>query len=209
MTPHEQDAYTARMGSLAVLLLLLAAPQAAPAARPAPARPGLSWEDADALARKIAEMERRFHGGKAAPAPTVQVTEAELNSYLNLSVQMPPGVSAVDVRLEEANVAAKGLVDLDRVQGRPWGRGPLSLLTGVVAVELKARLGSQDGLGTLDIQEARLGALPIPVSLLEQLVASFTRTPEQPQGFDIRTPFRLPYAMRRVRLQPGRALLDF
>jgi hypothetical protein len=198
--------------ALALLLLLASTPvppQTAPASRPAPPRPGLSWEDADALARKIEEMDRRFHSGQPGPARTVPVTEPEINSYLNLSVKMPPGLSNLEVRLESERVAAKGLLDLDRVQGRPSGFGPLSLLSGVVGVELRARLASQDGLGALEVEEARLGALPIPVSLLEQLVVSFTRTPEKPQGFDIRAPFRLPYAVKRVRLQPGRALLDF
>jgi hypothetical protein len=183
--------------------------QAEPATRAAPARPGLSREEADALARKIEEIDLRFRSGLPGPARTVPVTEPEINSYLNLSARMPPGLSKLDVRIESERVAARGLLDLDRVQGRPSGWGPLSLLSGVVGVELRARLLSRDGFGTIEVEEARLGAFPIPVSLLEQLVASLTRTPEQPQGFDIRASFRLPYAVKRVRLEPGRALLDF
>jgi hypothetical protein len=40
-------------------------------------------------------------------------------------------------------------------------------------------------------------------------VARSTRKPDNPEGVDISAPFRLPYSVRRVRLEPGRAFLDF
>ena len=42
-----------------------------------------------------------------------------------------------------------------------------------------------------------------------QMVATATRSPRYPNGWDIHAPFRLPYAARRVRLEPGRAVLEF
>jgi hypothetical protein len=68
---------------------------------------------------------------------------------------------------------------------------------------------NKDGFGQIEVDELRLGAVALPMSMLEQIVASSTRTPENPQGFDIHSPFRLPYALKRVRLEPGRAVLDF
>jgi hypothetical protein len=64
------------------LALLLLGPQAPPPAeiRPAPPRAGLSWADADSLARKIQEVEDLLRAGKRVPKQTVQVTEAQLNS---------------------------------------------------------------------------------------------------------------------------------
>ena len=56
------------------------------AGRPTPARPDLSWAEADALAQKLADAERRMREGKAPSPVTVLVTEGELNSYLNLSL---------------------------------------------------------------------------------------------------------------------------
>ena len=49
----------------------------------------------------------------------------------------------------------------------------------------------------------------VPISVLEQLVLSATKNDANPEGFDIHAPFRLPYSVNRLRLEPGRALLDF
>ncbi|HWW93781.1 MAG TPA: hypothetical protein VN375_10475 [Vicinamibacteria bacterium] len=193
-------------------LLLLLAPQNAEPLRPAPPRPGLSWADADALARQLEELDRRFRAGAPAPAQSVLVTEAQLNSYLNLVLKMPPGVSNLEIHLDAERLLARALVDLDRVQGRLPAQGPfnpLSLLSGTVPAALKGRLPSRDGFASLQFEEVRLGAFPIPVSFLAQIISSATRTPENPQGFDIQSPFRLPYALKRVRLQPGQAVLEF
>jgi hypothetical protein len=103
-------------------------------------------------------------------------------------------------------------VDLDRVPlKRPTdGAWSLySLLSGVVPVEISGRLEARDGMGTIDLKEARLGGWPVPASLVGQLVGSSTRSAANPQGFDIRAPFRLPYAMRRIRFELGRAVVDF
>lgn len=198
-------------GLLGLALLALQAPApASPAV--APQGRAVSWDLAESLLRKLEALERR--GGKPARSQTVVVTEGELNSYLNLSLgpKMPPGVSDVDVALATARVAVKALVDLEQVKGKMPATGtfnPVSYLSGRVPVELKGRFrNGQDGFGSLELEEARLGGLSVPLSLVEQLVVSLTRTGDSPHGFDIHAPFRLPYSVRRLRLQPGRALLD-
>jgi hypothetical protein len=198
----------------AFLALVLMAGQAAAAstARPAPPRPGLSWEEADALGVKLDALDKRQKDGKTARAETVTVTEGELNSYLNLKAKVPDGVSDIEVHLDRDRAAATALVDLDRVQGKPpssaWS--PFNLLTGRVAVAVKGKLvAKEEGFAVLEVEEVRLGALPVPASALEQLVAAATRSKDNPGGVDILSPFRLPYTMKRVRLQLGRAFLDF
>lgn len=197
------------------LALLLAGPlQAAAPERPAPSRPGLSWADADALAQALAEVQGSFGAGKPAANRSLVVTESQLNSYLNLTLgpKIPAGVSDVVVELAGDGLVARAKVDLDRVPlKRPTGGAwsLYSLLTGVVPVEIQGRLEGRDGLGTIDLKEARLGGWTVPASLVAQLVSSSTRSTANPQGFDIRAPFRLPYAMKRVRLELGRAVVDF
>jgi len=198
----------------ALLLVLFLAAQRAPAAapRPAPPRAGLSWEEADALGSKLEALDKRQKSGKAARPETVAVTEGELNSYVNLKVKIPEGISDLALKLDRDQVAATAVVDLDRVQGKPppstWS--PFTLLTGRVPVVLKGKLvGKEQGFAAFEVEEVRLGALPVPASVLAQLVAAATRSKETPEGVDILAPFRLPYTMKRVRLQPGRALLDF
>jgi hypothetical protein len=201
---------------VAVLALALAAglsPSPSPA-HPHPAPPGLSWAEADKLGAALDALDRRQKNGRTARSETVEVTAGEINSYVNLRANVPEGVTDVKVSLEKDRVAATAIVDLDRLPGRaaaassPWS--PFSLVSGRVPVSLTGKLVPEgDGFASFQVEEVRLGSLPLPVSVLAQLVASATRGNGNPQGVDILSPFRLPYSMKRVRLQPDRALLEF
>ena len=196
-----------------LLALLLAAPvwadDAAGAARPAP-----TWAEAKSLGVKLEAIERRYQKKAPRRAESVLVTEGELNSYLNLTYapQMPPGLSEVDFRLDAQRIHATGMLDLERVRGKvpppsPWS--PLAFLTGKVPIELKGTLKTSNGFGTIEVEEAWIASVRVPMSFLEQIVTSATKKPSDPDGFNIHAPFRLPYAVNRVRLEPARAFLDF
>lgn len=197
------------------LLLFLAGPvQTDPAIRRAPAPSGLSWAEADALAETLEQVERRFKAGKPLRREPLVVTEVQLNSYLNLTLgpKLPPGISELEVQMTGGGLLVQGKVDLDRVPlKRPsdGGFSMLRFLSGVVPVVLSGRLKGQDGLGAIDLQEAHLAGVSLPIALVAQLVSTASRTAELPQGFDIHAPFPLPYAMRRVRFEPGRAVVEF
>jgi hypothetical protein len=199
--------------SLGPLVLVLAAGQSVPPPAPAGAEPAVSWEQARSLAQKLEKLEERQGGtgGKQAP-PAVVVTEGELNSYLNLSLgtRMPAGLADVRVRLDSDRVAARAMVDLEQVRARMSDAGrwnPLSYLTGRVPLEMKGRYRhGQEGFGSLEVEEIWLATLPVPVSLLEQVVSSARRGE---RAFDIQAPFRLPYSAKRLRVQKGQARLEF
>jgi hypothetical protein len=40
-------------------------------------------------------------------------------------------------------------------------------------------------------------------------VSQATRSAKRPEGLDVLAPFPLPFTARRVRLEPGRALVEF
>jgi len=194
------------------LLVALLVAQGTAVPRPAPPRAGLSWAEADALDVKLEAIDKRQKNGKTARAETVEVSEGELNSYVNLKLKIPEGVSDVALHIDRDRLGATALVDLDKVQAKPasssWN--PMSLLGGKVPVSLRGKLVAQDdGFASVEFEEIKLGALPLPAAALEQLVAAATKSRENPEGMDILSPFRLPYSMKRVRLQPGRALLEF
>jgi hypothetical protein len=204
-------------GAFALALLLVVPAQSGPASiaqRPAPSRPGLSWDDADALAVAFEQVENRFKAGKPSRKEPLVVSEGQVNSYLNLTLgpKIPPGVTDLAVQLNGEALVVRAKVDLDRVPlKRPTDSGfsLLSLVTGVVPVELAGRLQSQEGQGTIQLTEARLSGISVPIALVAQLVSTSTRGPSLPQGFDINAPFRLPYAMKRVRFELGKAVVDF
>jgi len=182
--------------------------------RPEPPRPGLFWTEADALEGTIGRLERRYREGRRASRRTVVVTEVQLDSYLNLTLgpRIPEGVSEVNVEIARDLVSARAVVDLDRVRGRLPASGPaavLALLRGPVPLELQGRLPSAVGTARLEVLEVRVGGVGLPPSMLAELVALATRTQRRPQGLDILAPFALPWGALRVRLEQGRALLDF
>jgi hypothetical protein len=199
------------------LLLLAPAVSAEQSPRPVP-RPGLSWAEAESLNRKLEaiEKQRDVVPPRKSRLETVTVTESELNSYLNLTMaeKIPKEVTDLEVHLlEHERLQATGLVDLDKVKAKvaatasPWN--PLMLMGGLVPVQLRGRFVNRDGFGSIIWEDVRVSAWSLPISLLEQMVASATKKPDNPEGYDINAPFRLPYSVRRVRLEPGRAFLEF
>jgi hypothetical protein len=201
----------------AVLGLLLLGDS--PAVRPhvttrAQPRPGLSWAEADSMSRKLAVIEERHKQQKARKSQPLQVTQGELNSYLNLSYadELPKGLSNVEVRFGSGRIEAKGYVDVDQVRGSvpsssSWGA--LSFLSGQVPIELSGKLVNQDGFGTVELDSAYVAAIRVPVSVVEQMVASSTKSEKHPEGYDLHAPFRLPYSVSRVRIEPGKATIEF
>lgn len=198
------------------LALLLAAQAAAPPpdTRPPPSRPGLSWEEADSVTRVLRRIDRRLSSGRPASSDTVVITEGQLNSFVNLTLaeQIPPEMSDLELHLLQDRLGARALLDLDRLRTKMPEGGPaslLSMLTGVVPVELSGRVQSTEGLFRIELEEVLIGGVSLPPALLAQIVSFATRNEERPGGLDITAPVALPWTARQVRVRPGRALVDF
>ena len=201
--------------ALALTVLLAFPVQEAPAdGRPAPPRPGLSWEDADYVTRTLRRIDRRLRSGRPASKDTVVVTENQLNSFVNLSLaeQIPPELSDLEFQLQKNHLGARGRLDLDRLREKMPQEGPatlLSMLSGVVPVELGGRVESAEGLFRLELERVAIGGVSLPPALLVQIIAYATKNEERPAGLDIAAPVALPWTARQVRVEPGRALFDF
>ena len=167
--------------------------------------------EADALHSKLRSLKRRPRPD--APRPSqLPVSASELNAYLQSRyVVLPEGVSEVRVSIDQGHVTGRALVDVDYWARRlPEGTGiPIGALSGGVQVVVGGRLQADSGFGRFHLEEVSLGPFPIPVSAVASLVSAATRTDSDPVGFDIEAPFRLPYSIKRVRLEPGMAWLDF
>ena len=194
------------------LPLLLAALAAADALPTSPRQGPLSWDQANSLTRKLEDIEKRRTAPRGKKPESVLFTQGEVNSYLNLAYaeRLPKGVRDVFVRLDRDRMQVKGLVNIDQVKGKvESGGGLLSFLSGDVPVEATGKVSGKDGFGQVTWETVYVGNVRLPITALEQMVRSATKSEEQPDGFDIHAPFRLPYAVDRLRLEPGRALLDF
>ena len=194
--------------------VLLAALAAGPAADSMPTAPGAaahSWEQAQSLTRKLEDIGRRRQERRK-KAQTVLFTQGEVNSYLNLTYadKLPKGVRDVFVQLDRDRMLVKGLVNIDRVKGKVEGGWlPLSFLSGDVPVEASGKVKGKDGFGTVEWETVYVGNVRVPISALDQMVRSATKDADRPEGFDIHAPFPLPHSVSGLRLEPGRAFLDF
>jgi hypothetical protein len=192
-----------------VLLVLMTAATAAAPTAPAP-RSAISQAQAASFEQKVEALCAPRPKGKKS-ASTVLITEGELNSYVNLSVLRSQPVRDVELRLEAGRARVSGLVDIDRIKDlvtlSPWN--PISFLSGFVAVTAAGRYeDAGEGLGRVVLETVEAETVPIPITLIEQMVAASTISSQSPRGFDMRAPFRLPPGVRRMRLAPGRVLLD-
>jgi hypothetical protein len=193
---------------IALTLVQASPPKGQPVRPAAPA--GLSWEDADYVAGTLARIERRLGAGKPASRQPIVVTERQLNSYVRLAAKLPPALADLELGLQKDTLLARGSLDLDQVKSKmPQGAGVLALLSGTVPVELRGRLWSAEGKGRVEVEQATVAGISLPPSLVAQIVSQSTRNAQRPQGIDILAPFPLPYTARRVRLEAGRALVEF
>lgn len=179
---------------------------------PLPAQPAAAHDPAAELARKIEQIRKPAPGKPGAPR-SLELNEGELGAYLNGSLRgQVKEVQDVSVRLERDRLAASGLVDFDQIRGKlpPLGPfNPLTLLTGRVPAEVVGRLLSADGFATFELESVQVGPISVPLTLVEQAVAASTKSADRPEGVDIHAPFRLPYQVRRIRLLPGRAVVEY
>jgi hypothetical protein len=201
---------------LAVWLVQATAQGAATPAPPArPAAPaGLSWEEADQIQETVARLERRLKAGKPASRQAIAVTERQINSYVTLELgpKLPPAVSGLRLRFTPGRLAADGTLDLDAVRAKlpQGGAGSLlTMLSGTVPVALRGRLQGANGQGMLEVEEAVVAGISLPTTLVAQLVAQATRSATNPAGFDLLAPFPLPWTASSIRIEEGRAIVEF
>jgi hypothetical protein len=101
------------------------------------------------------------------------------------------------------------IVDLDTIR-KSKDRGaldPLNYVSGAVEVAAVGTLKTANGQGTFDLQSATLSGVPIPKSILQELVTYYSRTPDEPNGIDIDKPFPLPASIRSVEIRQGSATI--
>jgi hypothetical protein len=171
----------------------------------------LTRAEADHMAEKLAAIEARgstpAHVGTA-PLRT-SFTDREVNAYFryNGKEQLPQGVLDPQVAFQgDSRVDVRAVVDLDAVRKsqQSW---MAVLLRGSVEVRVSGSIAVANGKGTVQILTATFGGIPIPPSLLQDVVGQYSKTPALPNGFQLDKPFDLPANIRELRLQHGAATI--
>jgi hypothetical protein len=172
----------------------------------------ISLQLAEACAKKVIVVQKQAGGSSKAPL-TTPFAESELNSYLRFKAtdQLPTGLTEPVLTLHgEGRVTGKAVVDLDVVREKQSSGGwfdPLTYLAGKMPVTATGFVRTADGKGRFELQSAEVSGVPIPKSVLAQMVNYFTRTADNPRGSNIDDNFELPADIRRIDVQPGRALV--
>lgn len=172
----------------------------------------LTLKDADSFQRKIAIINRNSQSLSKTPRQT-PVRESELNAYFRFQAQDDIPVGVVDpyvTIIGDGRLAGRATVDLDAVRKQRSSGGwldPKSYLTGRLPVTARGILHTKSGVGRLQIESAEISGVTIPLSLLQELVSFYSRTPENPKGVNLDDPFDLPAQITEIRVGKGEAVV--
>jgi hypothetical protein len=174
----------------------------------------VAWtrQDAGRLREKV-DLISRNASASAPVALRTRVTENEVNAYLAFDAgdQLPAGVVEPRVwMLGGRKVAARAIVDLDAVRREHQSTGwfdPMRLLSGRLAVSATGSLIASDGLVRFEFESADVARVPIPKTLLQELLTFYTRTSDNPKGLSLDDEYRLPAKIRGIELARSEAIV--
>jgi len=171
----------------------------------------LSRQQADAFEQKIASIA----SGSSAKLGTrkTPLSEAELNSWFAFHGQplVPKGITDPKISLiGQGRVSGEATVDLDAVAKKRSSGGvldPWSYVGGRMPVAVTGTLQTQDGVGRFQVESAEVSGVPVPKTLLQELVAYYSRSEDHPNGINMDDPFELPAGIRRIEVGQGQAVV--
>ena len=179
----------------------------------------VSRQNADTFAKKLVQIQQQGSqvqsGDRRGTAQRrTPVTEDELNSWFTYRAQpvLPAGVSQPQITIVgEGKVAGQATVDLEAIGKRRTTTGgafdPWSYLGGRVPVTINGVLHTQDGRGRFELQSAEVSGVPVPKSLLQELVSYYSRTPDNPSGISLDEAFELPANIDTIEVGQGQAVV--
>ncbi|MGE0461942.1 MAG: hypothetical protein AB7Q16_11285 [Vicinamibacterales bacterium] len=187
-----------------LLAALTASGAAALAVAPSP-------QKADLFELKLSNVMAR--GVAAEPTGyRTEFADDEVNAYLQLRLaqRFPAGVADPSVTLVgQGRLSARAIVDLDGLRKKSSGGwfDPAAYLAGRLPVTATGTLKTANGRGQLQLESAEVSGIPVPLTLLQELVTYYTKSPDLPTGVNLNEPFDLPSKIQRIDVDPGRAVV--
>jgi len=174
-------------------------------------------QQADAFAKKVAIISQQgtlvARTASATGARRTAVSESELNSWFayRASPLLPVGMTEPQITIiGDGKVTGAATVDLEAVaKTKRTGSliDPWSLLGGRLPVTVTGVLRTQNGQGRFELQQASVSGVPIPESILQELVTYYSKTPDDPRGLSLDEPFALPAGIRQIEVGQGQAVV--
>jgi len=170
-----------------------------------------SRRDADLLKQKVATIQL---GAKSTgQARRTTLTQDEVNAYFALDAHndLPVGVVEPSVTiLGTGRLSGRAVVDLDAVRKSKHPTSlldPATYLIGRLPVTAIGVLKTSNGVGRFQFESATVGGIPLPKTLLQEIVSYYSRTPGTPAGVNLDDPFPLPARIREIQVEPGQAVI--
>jgi hypothetical protein len=178
----------------------------------------ISRQQADAFSRKITIIRQQGEapaGTSTTKAGTkrTSVTESELNSWFAYKSQslLPEGLTRPALTIiGNGRVTGEATVDLDAISKRRQSGGtfdPWNLVGGRLPVTVTGILHTGDGRGRFELQSAELSGIPVPKSLLQELVSYYSKSADRPNGVRLDDAFELPAKIRQIDVGAGQAVV--
>ena len=198
------------MKLLGSILLLAVLDPGMPSALSLPAQstdtgvdPGV--ERIDEVLRDLQENE------KSEEPKTYTVAESDLNAYLEVELKKNEykGVDALAVRLEQdTNLITELDMNMDELELGQQSFLVLLFLQMAGShpkVEITGELIVEDGIGTYRVKTMLFNGVTVPPALVETVLTSVGRSSEPP--FDPSQPFEMPYRIKVVMIEDGKAII--
>ena len=134
----------------------------------------------------------------------------EVNAYLQLrlAAKLPAGVAEPAVTLQDqGRLSGRAIVDLDGIRKKSSGGwfDPAAYLGGKLPVTATGTLKTANGSGQFQLETAEISGIPIPKTLLQEVVSYYTKSPDAPNGIDIDAPFALPVQIQQIDVVTNKA----
>ena len=172
----------------------------------------VSRQGAESFSSKVTQVRLHGEGSGRQPRRTT-FTQDELNSWFMYQAQplLPSGVTQPQVTiLGQGKLAGQATVDLEAI-GKKRSTGgtfdPWSLLGGKVPLTVSGILHTRDGMGKFEVQSAEVSGVPVPLSVLQELVGFYSRTPEHPEGLRLDQTFSLPAGIKQIEVGQSQAVV--
>ncbi len=168
---------------------------------------------ADAAYAKLQAVMRAVTGAPAAPAAARRTvfSQTEMNAYLRFKATwLPTGLTEPSVTFIGGNkIATLVTADLDGVRKKSSGGwfDPTSYLSGRLPVYVTGTLSTASGRGRFALERATVDGIPVPRLFIDELLAFYTRSADNPSGMRLEEPFELPSEIERIDVTTGQAVV--
>lgn len=181
-----------------------------------PLHAAVSRQQADAFARKVANIQQQAKADAPRTAGRrTPVSQDEVNSWFQYRAQpvLPVGVASPKLTIiGQGRVMGEATVDLEAIAKRrgaanSGGFNPWTYLGGTVPITVTGILHTDNGRGRFELESAEVSGVPVPKTVMQQLLTYYSRSANNPAGFGLDDPFPLPAGISKIEVGQGQAVV--